>query len=630
MIRSSSAMDSSKSVLYSQLFDTREVPSTIVPTSHVPSVDQSPQQRWTLPSLLQQTPSSVQEPPPAHGGLRNDPLKRHFVLMTQDEPAVNLNARSAIIRDPHHVHSQLTPQRALSAEVNRPVVQERYQEPSYQYKDTAVVSAVVSQGGYNSYTDSSHVHQQIKPVYHSNSAQMQPFSYANVTSPSKTFTQQSDHDGIRYEAVSPAPVSEPQVTYTRTLALHDLADISSCQEKMPLSNPLHQQHLLQHLSSIQAPPSSAPAPMGSHAPSGVPAQPDSASKRGRRSDKRPTGGRKRKDLPPEDSSPLLGLPFSETQAVPMSEAMINGFSAMNANVTFSVAHSSAAPYDCQMSVEQVAVEQRPPESTYLPSAYVNPNEILEHQGGTGVVEHARHPTKAMHKEMPPLVEEVDDEFAHLVALPAQEQEVAVQAEPRPPKPLRKSMASDFQGSFLSFLEGKKPESLASVTNSGPTKKPVLPKYVPDPRPRRPVESPTEATTDLYIGPSKEPTKPQQPKPDATKQNPKPKSSPMVSTQPKGITSSNVIRVGGLGAAQPGQDLSVSKLSSILLGAKQVKAPAVALGQTEKGAKVKVKGKAKVKKQEVVDLDVTPRERSSRKAKERVERKRQARKRPSES
>ena len=64
------------------------------------------------------------------------------------------------------------------------------------------------------------------------------------------------------------------------------------------------------------------------------------------------------------------------------------------------------------------------------------------------------------------------------------------------KPGASTGKSGFMGSFLSFLQGNKGETLSSVTNSTVTKKPELPKYIPDPRPRRVVPSPPEKSEKL--------------------------------------------------------------------------------------------------------------------------------------
>ena len=61
----------------------------------------------------------------------------------------------------------------------------------------------------------------------------------------------------------------------------------------------------------------------------------------------------------------------------------------------------------------------------------------------------------------------------------QQPEPPQQAQPPPPK------ASPFQNSFLSFLQGNKPETLSSVTNSSVPRKPAI-KYIPEPpRPKLP-------------------------------------------------------------------------------------------------------------------------------------------------
>jgi hypothetical protein len=51
----------------------------------------------------------------------------------------------------------------------------------------------------------------------------------------------------------------------------------------------------------------------------------------------------------------------------------------------------------------------------------------------------------------------------------------------------------FMDSFLNFLQGKKPETLASVSTSVVTKKPVLPKYIPEPPRPKPLPPPPSAT-----------------------------------------------------------------------------------------------------------------------------------------
>ena len=136
------------------------------------------------------------------------------------------------------------------------------------------------------------------------------------------------------------------------------------------------------------------------------------------------------------------------------------------------------------------------------NAFVNPNDAMGTVEGSeskpedvDYVEMKPKPrrTKAQQKAMPLLqrVLEVDDEFAHLVEPPEIPEE-------KNTKTLQNNVAksdpdvggsssgvptssSAFQNSFLSFLQGKKPETLSSVTNST-MPRPPMPKYVPDPRP----------------------------------------------------------------------------------------------------------------------------------------------------
>jgi len=59
------------------------------------------------------------------------------------------------------------------------------------------------------------------------------------------------------------------------------------------------------------------------------------------------------------------------------------------------------------------------------------------------------------------------------------------------KSSKPQQSSAFMDSFMNFIQGKKPETLASVSTSVVTKKPVLPKYIPEPP--RPKPPPTPAT-----------------------------------------------------------------------------------------------------------------------------------------
>ena len=120
----------------------------------------------------------------------------------------------------------------------------------------------------------------------------------------------------------------------------------------------------------------------------------------------------------------------------------------------------------------------------------------------------KHKTKAEQKQMPISItcdDEEDDEFKHLLVEPVipepssgvikkrspgrlhkakpSEYKPPPVAPPAPPKPKLHTPNSAFQSSFLSFIQGKKQETLSSVTNSTIHRKPQLPKYVPDHRPR---------------------------------------------------------------------------------------------------------------------------------------------------
>ena len=105
----------------------------------------------------------------------------------------------------------------------------------------------------------------------------------------------------------------------------------------------------------------------------------------------------------------------------------------------------------------------------------------------------------------------DDEFGHLAQAPKENKNessnfgrTSVKTEPigkpqeiqQPPITPRmdiKSAAggSSFMDSYLNFLQGKKPETLSSMSSAIIQNKPQLPKYIPEPRRPRPVEVPKE-------------------------------------------------------------------------------------------------------------------------------------------
>jgi len=105
---------------------------------------------------------------------------------------------------------------------------------------------------------------------------------------------------------------------------------------------------------------------------------------------------------------------------------------------------------------------------------------------------------------------IDEEFGHLSTDPTLGTEQASAVGPPCPGSSDAAAADDvakqsvadtkkvdpgFLDSFMHFVQGKKPETLASVSTSTITKKPVLPKYIPEPpRPKPPPPPPVTVTT----------------------------------------------------------------------------------------------------------------------------------------
>lgn len=78
--------------------------------------------------------------------------------------------------------------------------------------------------------------------------------------------------------------------------------------------------------------------------------------------------------------------------------------------------------------------------------------------------------------------------------PQGQQPIVPQIPPAAPKPQVKNASggTSFMDSFLSFIQGKKPETLSSMSSAIIQNKPALPKYIPEPpRPRR-IEPPPES------------------------------------------------------------------------------------------------------------------------------------------
>lgn len=84
----------------------------------------------------------------------------------------------------------------------------------------------------------------------------------------------------------------------------------------------------------------------------------------------------------------------------------------------------------------------------------------------------------------------DDELCHFGQMSCST--LVIKKEPQESGPRIPSKDS-FQDSFLSYLQGHKQETLSSVSSSAVTKKPQLPKYIPEPRrPRPPPAQPKES------------------------------------------------------------------------------------------------------------------------------------------
>jgi len=149
------------------------------------------------------------------------------------------------------------------------------------------------------------------------------------------------------------------------------------------------------------------------------------------------------------------------------------------------------------------------------SAFVNPNEVLPHHstldsaginvllgggsnvlGGNGENDQAaseseshmqggRLQTKAERKQRP-VPQIIDEDFGHLTSdpNPGTLMPTVVKIEPA-----KTAAGTGFMDSFMSFVHGKKPDTLATAATAPTIKKPVLPKYIPDATPRRPPPPP---------------------------------------------------------------------------------------------------------------------------------------------
>ncbi|XP_005093638.1 uncharacterized protein LOC101852308 [Aplysia californica] len=89
----------------------------------------------------------------------------------------------------------------------------------------------------------------------------------------------------------------------------------------------------------------------------------------------------------------------------------------------------------------------------------------------------------------------DDELGHFNTSSMAEPVPMIKKEVTEPAAQRKFHRDSFQDSFLNYLQGHKQETLSSVSTAAVTKKPMLPKYIPEPRrPRPPPPPPKETIT----------------------------------------------------------------------------------------------------------------------------------------
>lgn len=157
------------------------------------------------------------------------------------------------------------------------------------------------------------------------------------------------------------------------------------------------------------------------------------------------------------------------------------------------------------------------------NTFVNPNELLtvdqiafvDPSDAVGYTIQSLQQKQETQKPRPI----IDEEFGHLSTDPTLGTEQAAAVVPPCPADDTtaggdgpKQTAADakkvdpgFLDSFMHFVQGKKPETLASVSSSVVTKKPVLPKYIPEPpRPKPPPPPPAAVTTSSSAASQKQP------------------------------------------------------------------------------------------------------------------------------
>ncbi|ELU01499.1 hypothetical protein CAPTEDRAFT_197915 [Capitella teleta] len=248
-------------------------------------------------------------------------------------------------------------------------------------------------------------------------------------------TKQSFSEPNHYESVSPVP----STAYSGAIGLQGLADISSSQEKIPV---ISDERSTLYMHDAYTPASvQEDIIVSSHAV----------------------------DLPLQV---LSDSPMKKQHSVMLHDDVNSAVVSMDSIISMVEVQGASSSYTLPLNTisssgntVQLVEQKQLSDHNFLTNseAFINPNEIL-HTTNT-VVESAPEPRA-------PLKKPVDEEFAHLSApKPA----------PFPPKcsPFPKK-ESGFQDSFLSFLQGQKPETLSSVTSSvsAPHKKPQLPKYIP--------------------------------------------------------------------------------------------------------------------------------------------------------
>ncbi len=258
---------------------------------------------------------------------------------------------------------------------------------------------------------------------------------------------------------------------------------------------------------------------------------------------------------PSQASHVMEQHISQTPVPPPHSSYINSLP-FTSSLAESIAQHSSYFNPMVAAMEAMESTEEPVFMTNaFGSAFVNPNDAMGTLGDNQGPENGHEPdmygdsrnkmrTKAEQKMLPlgTTQDDFDDEFAHLAAPPDEKKMLLKKKSPpkltplgnpidmprnpqnsvmpnQPPnmaqnaglpnapgdphdmnapqagaqekKPDVKKEGPEFQSSFLNFLQGKKPETLSSVTNQAITNRPALPKYVPEARPRV-VEKPKQA------------------------------------------------------------------------------------------------------------------------------------------